>query len=50
MEVLLWMFLGLIGVGLIMFLLTSLATLFLLSKPLDAFDINVDNPGKDGKQ
>lgn len=49
MEVLLWMFLALIGFGLTMFLLTSIATLFIISKPLDAFDINVDDPGKDNK-
>ena len=49
MEVLLWMFLGLIIFGLSIFLLTSLATLFIISKPLDAFDVNLDDPGKDKK-
>jgi hypothetical protein len=44
------MFLAFIGFGLSLFLLTAIATLFVISKPLDAFDVNVDDPGKDGKQ
>ncbi len=48
MEVLLWMFLGIMAFGLILFLTSALATLFIISKPIDAFDIDVNDP-KSGK-
>lgn len=49
MEALLWIFIGIMAFGVILFLTSALATLFVISKPLDAFDVDI-NDSKDGKK